>query len=162
MPLPWTGEWPTTKYWADIVRDLLHGEMAAVHAPWYADYADRYRPRTRDAVDLGLAVTDDRLFECRTARASLKAALVDLADASAVDCWIRPSAGSVAPIGDASGDGWMTMFWSLAGLPAVSLPVFDGVDGLPHGLQVIAPLGEDEQLLASAGRFAGALAAASR
>ncbi|MGI8680522.1 MAG: thiamine pyrophosphate-binding protein [Jatrophihabitans sp.] len=66
---------------------------------------------------------------------------------SGIDCWICPAAGSVAPPHGDDGDSWITCFWSLAGWPAVSVPIFDGERGLPHGLQVIAPHGRDEQLL---------------
>jgi aspartyl-tRNA(Asn)/glutamyl-tRNA(Gln) amidotransferase subunit A len=47
---------------------------------------------------------------------------------------------------------------SLAGLPAVSLPV-GRTDGLPVGAQLIAPYFEDERLLAAATAIEGAIAA---
>jgi aspartyl-tRNA(Asn)/glutamyl-tRNA(Gln) amidotransferase subunit A len=47
---------------------------------------------------------------------------------------------------------------SLAGLPALSLPVGRS-EGLPVGAQLIAPSGEDERLLAAAGALERAVAA---
>jgi aspartyl-tRNA(Asn)/glutamyl-tRNA(Gln) amidotransferase subunit A len=47
---------------------------------------------------------------------------------------------------------------SLAGLPAVSLPVAR-TEGLPVGAQLIAPYFEDERLLAAAAAIEGAVAA---
>jgi amidase len=51
----------------------------------------------------------------------------------------------------------MTYLWSTAGLPAVSLPVFDGPEGLPLGVQLIGLPGRDEELLAIAERVEDAL-----
>jgi Asp-tRNA(Asn)/Glu-tRNA(Gln) amidotransferase A subunit family amidase len=40
--------------------------------------------------------------------------------------------------------------WTLLHVPAVTLPGFAGAHGLPVGVQVIGPLGEDDRLLAIA------------
>jgi Asp-tRNA(Asn)/Glu-tRNA(Gln) amidotransferase A subunit family amidase len=143
-----------------VIRDLLHSEMAEVHARWYTDHADSYRRRTREAVERGRRVGNERRQECRAAR-EIFVALLDRATTQAeVDCWICPATGSVAPIGYShTGDSWLTSFWSLAGWPAISIPANegrhsdgpDGSDRLPYGLQCIAPAEQDEQLLAWAG-----------
>ncbi|WP_349697013.1 amidase family protein [Actinopolymorpha sp. B17G11] len=74
------------------------------------------------------------------------------------DCWICPATASVAPIGyENTGDSWLTSLWSLAGWPAISIPVYDGPGGLPRGLQCIARAGGDEQLLEWAGALATTL-----
>jgi Asp-tRNA(Asn)/Glu-tRNA(Gln) amidotransferase A subunit family amidase len=44
-----------------------------------------------------------------------------------------------------------------SGCPAVSLPMGAGPDGLPHGLQLMAPHGQDEHLLAIAAAFEAAI-----
>jgi aspartyl-tRNA(Asn)/glutamyl-tRNA(Gln) amidotransferase subunit A len=48
---------------------------------------------------------------------------------------------------------------SLAGLPAISVPVGNDSDGLPWGLQIIAPLGEEVRMLRFASRVEAALEA---
>jgi Asp-tRNA(Asn)/Glu-tRNA(Gln) amidotransferase A subunit family amidase len=99
-------------------------------------------------------VTDERIAECRAAQEEFRRLLRMCTADAGVDAWICPSAGSVAPLGyEDTGDSWMTAFWSYAGWPAISLPVFDGPEGLPHGLQVVAPAGRDEELLAWAARL---------
>lgn len=119
-----------------------------VHAGWFARFADSYRPRTLRAVERGRAVSDGRVAECREAQEVFRRMLHESADHFGVDAWICPSSGSVAPLGyEDTGDSWMTAFWSFAGWPSISLPVFDGEGGLPHGLQVVAPAGRDEELL---------------
>ena len=93
-------------------------------------------------------ITAERLRECRAAVPVLAGLLQDEAARAGIDGWICPSAGGVAPIGYRdTGDSSMTGLWSYAGLPAVSLPVFDGPDVMPLGIQLVAPLGCDEQLL---------------
>jgi Asp-tRNA(Asn)/Glu-tRNA(Gln) amidotransferase A subunit family amidase len=143
--LPWNED---LDYWATVIRDQLHREFASVHTGWYAEHADLYRPCTRQAVELGQAVSDARLDECRTAQETLRDMLDQLTTQTGVDCWICPAAGTVAPLGyDVTGDGWMTSFWSYAGWPSISIPIFDGDNGLPYGLQCVAPAGQDEPLL---------------
>jgi aspartyl-tRNA(Asn)/glutamyl-tRNA(Gln) amidotransferase subunit A len=45
---------------------------------------------------------------------------------------------------------WMTVHANLAGAPAISLPWLKGPSGLPVGVQLMAPVGKDEELLALA------------
>lgn len=117
--------------WAGLVGDLVHAEMAEVHAQWFEGFSELYRPRTYEAVERGRAVSGARLRECGQRRNELIERLEEAARDTAIDFWICPSAGSVAPEGNEStGDSWMTCFWSYARLPCVSLPVFDGPNGL--------------------------------
>ena len=40
--------------------------------------------------------------------------------------------------------------WTLLGLPAVTLPLLTGADGLPIGVQLVGALGDDARLLRTA------------
>jgi Asp-tRNA(Asn)/Glu-tRNA(Gln) amidotransferase A subunit family amidase len=51
---------------------------------------------------------------------------------------------------DATGDPLFNRMWTLLHVPAVTLPGFTGANGLPVGVQVIGPVGQDERLLAMA------------
>jgi Asp-tRNA(Asn)/Glu-tRNA(Gln) amidotransferase A subunit family amidase len=62
---------------------------------------------------------------------------------------------TLAALGEATdasepGSGAMCLPWSLAGLPAVSLPLLRGSAGLPIGVQLIGPRGADARLLSVA------------
>jgi Asp-tRNA(Asn)/Glu-tRNA(Gln) amidotransferase A subunit family amidase len=145
--VPWNDP-DALRMWGGLVGDLLHAEMALVHAPWFDRFADRYGPRTADAIRAGRAIPAERLHECRAAGPELAAMLLDGASQTGIDCWICPSTDRVAPIGyDDTGNGAMTGLWSYAGFPAVSVPVLNGLDGMPLGIQLVAPPGHDEQLL---------------
>ena len=50
--------------------------------------------------------------------------------------------------------------WTLAGLPAVSLPLLKGEGGMPIGVQLVGAFGNDARLLRTANWLAGILAAA--
>jgi Asp-tRNA(Asn)/Glu-tRNA(Gln) amidotransferase A subunit family amidase len=145
--------------WGGRVGDLLHGEMAQAHAPWIDRFTEDYRPRTVRAVRHGQTIPQERIDECREGCAELAAMLRDAAARDGVDGWICPSTPGVAPIGyEVTGDSTMTGLWSFAGFPAISLPVFDGPEGLPLGVQLVAPPGRDELLLDWAALVEAALA----
>jgi Asp-tRNA(Asn)/Glu-tRNA(Gln) amidotransferase A subunit family amidase len=149
--------------WSRRAVDLLHAEMALVHAPWFDRLADLYRPRTADGVRRGRAIAAGRARECRDGRSLLVDLLVEGAARPGIDGWICPSSTGVAPIGYQEAGGIsMTALWSFAGLPAVSLPVFDGTDGMPLGVQLIAPAGSDELLLDWAGLVESSLLETNR
>jgi len=71
-----------------------------------------------------------------------------------LDVLITPSATGEAPAGltaigpsGSLGPAAFQQMWTLLHTPAVSVPVFTGPQGLPMGLQVIAPRKEDERAL---------------
>ena len=147
------------RVWGMRVGDLLHAEMALAHAGWFDRFANLYGTRTAAAIRAGRAIEAERLQECRAAGPVLTELLEDSASRAGIDCWVCPSASGVAPIGyEDTGDSWMTGLWSYAGLPAVSVPSFDGPDGMPLGIQLVAVPGRDELLLEWAGHVESALA----
>jgi amidase len=67
------------------------------------------------------------------------------------DVLLTPAARGQAPVGlDATGDPVFCRAWTLLGTPAISVPGPLGGDGLPLGVQLIAPPGRDAELLAAA------------
>jgi Asp-tRNA(Asn)/Glu-tRNA(Gln) amidotransferase A subunit family amidase len=69
-------------------------------------------------------------------------------DKHRLDLWISPAAVGPAPKGlDSTGDPVMSLPWTQAFKPVVSVPAGRGADGLPMGLQVAAVMGDDEELL---------------
>jgi Asp-tRNA(Asn)/Glu-tRNA(Gln) amidotransferase A subunit family amidase len=135
---------------------LLRFEMARHHARWFPRFAERYRPRTASAVREGLAVADDDAARIRLGRANVRAQIHQAMDASGVDVWVCPAASGPAPEGHAStGDPWMQLPWTHAGLPVVTLPWGMAANGLPLGLQLVGRFMDDERLLAWAAQLEG-------
>jgi Asp-tRNA(Asn)/Glu-tRNA(Gln) amidotransferase A subunit family amidase len=88
--------------------------------------------------------------------AQYRAVIVDLFDQ--YDAIITPAAPGVAPDGlNATGDPTFCTLWTLTGLPAVSLPLFAGANGLPLAAQLIGAPGRDARLLRTATALIAAL-----
>jgi Asp-tRNA(Asn)/Glu-tRNA(Gln) amidotransferase A subunit family amidase len=66
------------------------------------------------------------------------------------DMLLVAAAAGEAPRGSATGDFAFCAMWTALGLPAISVPVLTGPQGLPIGAQLLARPGEDAKLLAAA------------
>jgi len=69
---------------------------------------------------------------------------------SEFDALITPATVGVAPVGEATGSPLFNALWSLAGVPAITLPLLTGDAGLPLGLQLVGAPGDDARLLRTA------------
>jgi len=67
------------------------------------------------------------------------------------DAILTPAAPGTAPKGlAATGDPSFCTLWTLCGMPALSLPLMQGSDGLPLGVQLVGRRGFDARLLRTA------------
>ena len=66
------------------------------------------------------------------------------------DAVLTPSAPGTAPKLATTGDPAFCTLWTLCGMPAVSLPLMQGEDGLPLGVQLVGRCGDDARLLRTA------------
>jgi len=66
------------------------------------------------------------------------------------DAILTPATTGVAPKGTATGSPMFCSLWSLTGLPAVTLPLLEGEGGMPIGVQLVGPAGDDARLLRTA------------
>lgn len=152
---------PAPGDFGEIMRALYvitRYELARGHARWHTSHADDYQPQTAAMIREGQAISAGEHAAAVAFQARFAARLSGEMDAREVDAWVTPAATGPAPAGLAStGDPVMSVPWSLAGLPAVSVPA--GRAGpLPLGLQCAGRAGADELLLAHAGVIERALA----
>jgi len=132
-------------------RRIVAAEAARVHAGWYGRFGVLYSPQMRDLIERGRTVSDEDLDRALAGRAALRRELADLLDHHELDFWISPPAQGPAPRGlGNTGDPVMSIPWTHAGLPALSLPAGRSAEGLPLGLQIAGRWQEDEALLAAA------------
>ncbi len=133
----------------DLHLRLIYGEFAREHEQMYDTHAQLYSPRTAEMIEIGKKVSEDELIIARANCTRLRAELeVQMAE-QAIDLWVCPSAPGPAPEGiQSTGDPKMNLPWTHAGMPVITLPAGRAENGLPLGLQFVAPFGADEYLVA--------------
>lgn len=142
----------------NLHRRLVFAEFAQEHAQLYAEFADRYRPRTREIIELGKTVSAAELAAARQHCHTLRDTLTAQMDDTAIDLWITPAAPGPAPVGlQATGNPNLNLPWTHTGMPALTVPAGVADNGLPLGLQLVARYGADEALLSWASQLVGAL-----
>ena len=76
------------------------------------------------------------------------------------DAIVTPAAAGTAPKGlEATGDPSFCTLWTLCGMPALSLPLMQGGNGLPMGVQLVGRRNGDARLLRTARWLAAQVAA---
>ncbi|MFJ8431659.1 amidase [Kitasatospora sp. NPDC094019] len=132
-------------------RTVNRFETAASHADWFARFGELYRPETAAAIRHGRTVDPADRAAALRARTAFRERLAEQRHRAGVDLLLAPSATGPAPLGlGGTGSAVMSLPWSHAGLPALSLPAGVTAAGLPLGLQVVGEAGADERLLALA------------
>ena len=67
------------------------------------------------------------------------------------DAILTPAAHGTAPLGlESTGEPTFNSMWTLLGLPAISLPLLQGANGLPLGVQLVGASNGDARLLRTA------------
>jgi Asp-tRNA(Asn)/Glu-tRNA(Gln) amidotransferase A subunit family amidase len=67
------------------------------------------------------------------------------------DAILTPPAFGTAPAGlESTGDPAMCALWTLCGLPSLNVPLMQGANGLPLGVQLVGPRHGDARLLRTA------------
>lgn len=104
---------------------------------------------TRDAMEEGRLVSAFDYLSSVACRLELNDALAPIfAEFDAILC---PAALGPAPRGLAStGNSIMNGLWTMAGTPAITLPLLTSPQGLPLGVQLVGKFGRDAQLLKAA------------
>ncbi|HEY0887680.1 MAG TPA: amidase [Ramlibacter sp.] len=127
-------------------RTIMEADLASSFAAEYASGKDRLSPTLREMIERGqrhLAVDYSR---ARDGVAALRQALARLF--SEWDAVLTPATQGVAPLGlESTGSPMFCTIWTLCGVPAISLPVLRGEEGMPLGAQLVAARGDDANLL---------------
>jgi len=130
-------------------RTIMEAEMAANFLREW-ESRERLSASLRGQLERGRAVT---AFEYQRARAQvpLLAESLDELFYTRYDAFLTPAAPGTAPKGlDSTGDPVFCTLWTLCGLPALNVPLMQGANGLPLGLQLVGRRGYDGRLLRTA------------
>ena len=128
---------------------ILWYEVARSLADEYSRFPELLDPGLRERCASGFALDAHEYLRARQhaahCRANLGEAFGDC------DVLLAPAATGEAPAGLAStGDVAMNVVWTLLHVPCVAIPAARGPHGMPLGLQVIGPIGDDARTLACA------------
>jgi Asp-tRNA(Asn)/Glu-tRNA(Gln) amidotransferase A subunit family amidase len=133
-------------------------EAVRSHAQWAGPYGHLYREETVRVLAEGAGVSDSAYGQALGERERFRERMAGAARDAGVDVWIAPAATGTAPRGlGTTGSSVMSLPWSHAGLPSLSLPAGRAANGLPWGLQCVAGAGQDERLVGWGARLAGAV-----
>lgn len=143
--------------WADQ-RVIMYTDMAHNFGALVERGGDASSKQLRDLVAEGSKNSALRYLAARDGALRYRAVLTDiLKDCDAI---LTPSAPGVAPKGTATGNPAFNTLWTLAGLPAVTLPLLKGEGGMPIGVQLVGSADDDARLLRTATWLAEKLAGA--
>jgi Asp-tRNA(Asn)/Glu-tRNA(Gln) amidotransferase A subunit family amidase len=133
----------------DWQRTIMEAEMAANLDREWEQGRDRLSESLRTQLARGREIT---ALDYQRARARIP--LINegfeeiFARCAAI---ITPAAAGTAPKGiESTGDPAFCTLWTLCGMPAISLPLMRGENGLPLGVQLVGQRGDDARLLRTA------------
>jgi Asp-tRNA(Asn)/Glu-tRNA(Gln) amidotransferase A subunit family amidase len=131
-------------------RTIMSADMAHRIGPIIERGPDRASADVRKIVEEGQKVRAVGYFRALDLAGQLRASLVELFE-QVCTAILTPATVGVAPKTlTATGNPAFCSLWTLTGLPAVSLPLLQGEDGMPLGVQLVGAPGDDARLLRTA------------
>jgi len=133
----------------DWHRTLMEAEMAANLDLEWEKGRDRLSDSLRQQLARGREVGALAYQRALARQALLNDALAELFDR--YDALLTPAAAGTAPKGlQSTGDPAFCTLWTFCGMPALSLPLMRGANGLPLGVQLVGRREDDARLLRTA------------
>jgi Asp-tRNA(Asn)/Glu-tRNA(Gln) amidotransferase A subunit family amidase len=140
-PLTEVLEWQRAIGGAEIAINL--------HREWDKG-RDKLSPELRSRIEAGREVRAMDYLLARNRIPELNEGLVELFE-QRYDAILTPAAFGTAPKGlESTGDPAFCALWTLCGMPALSVPLMQGANGLPLGVQLVGARHRDAQLLRTA------------
>lgn len=134
----------------DWHRTIMEAEMAANLEPLWREGAEKLSEKLRALLERG---KETRALDYQRALQRIAPTVegFDELFMQRYDAIITPPALGTAPKGLAStGDPAFCSVWTLLGMPAITLPLMQGENGLPLGVQLVGRKGYDARLLRTA------------
>ncbi|HEY2338505.1 MAG TPA: amidase [Burkholderiales bacterium] len=131
-------------------KTIMEAEMAASFEQEWTAGRDKLSAQLRSLIERGREV---RAVDYQRALAGIPRMVESFDDlfTERYDAILTPAALGTAPKGlESTGDPAFCTPWSLAGMPALSLPLMRGTNGLPLGVQLVGRRGFDARLLRTA------------
>ena len=124
----------------------MNGSIAQSLSKYYINKKEKLNPLTISRIEAGIPVSAKEYIEAIENAKKMQDALMKVF--FKFDAIITPAATGQAPrdlmnTGNAIFNG----YWTLMGVPAISLPLLRGKENLPIGVQIISSWKEDSKLL---------------
>jgi Asp-tRNA(Asn)/Glu-tRNA(Gln) amidotransferase A subunit family amidase len=134
---------------AGALRTLTAAGVARHYGPYYDRGRDQLSEAMRQLIEEGRAVAAVAYLDALDRRQALIAELEPLFDRH--DAIVTPAAPGEAPAGlGSTGNPAFNSLWTFCGAPAITLPLLQGPNGLPIGVQLVGRRGDDARLLRTA------------
>ena len=146
---------PFGEAWGDL-RTIMAADMAHNLSDVVARGNDALSVQLRDFLAEGREVSAVDYLAARNQARRYAAGLGEIF--TQFDAILTPATPGVAPKGTATGNPAFCTLWTLTGLPAVTLPLLNGEGGMPIGVQLVGPAGDDARLLRTANWLVNKLA----
>ena len=143
LPAPYKDalKWHQTIMEADLAKNFEHE---------YEEGRDKLSATLRAQIERGRKVRAVDYNNALDKIPALNGGLSELFDLR-YEAIMTPAAAGTAPQGlQSTGSPAFCTLWTLCGLPAITLPLMQGTDGLPLGVQLVGPRGGDARLLRTA------------
>ena len=133
----------------------MEADIARNHGSIYDRAGDSLSPRLREMIERGRTVTAVDYGNALDQTAKAADYLSELL--SEFDAIVTPAASGEAPLGlESTGSPAFCTIWTLCGTPAITMPILEGSNGMPMGVQMVGRMGDDARLLRTARWMVGA------
>ena len=124
---------------------IMESDMAASFSKEYKQSKSKLSDKIIEAIERGMKYTsveyNNALSQIDIANAYFKQFFHDY------DAILTPSANGEAPKGlNSTGDPIFSTVWTYCGMPSINLPLLQGKNKLPIGIQLVSSLYDDERL----------------
>ncbi len=142
-------DWPEVMQRADdIFETIITAELARNASALYLRSKDSLSERLRGLIESGHRVLAHDYLLALDWQQLIRSGLEEVFER--YDAIVTAASLGQAPSIETTGDPLFCRLWTLYGGPAVTLPLLQGADGLPIGVQLIGRYGEDGRLLRTA------------
>ena len=134
----------------EVHTTIMETEMAANLEREWDKGAKRLSAKLRSLIERGREIRAVDYLRAVRAIPRMQESFDDLF-MQRYDAILTPAAPGTAPKGlGSTGDPSFCTLWTLVGLPAISLPLMQGANGLPLGVQLVGRRGYDARLMRTA------------
>ncbi len=141
----------------EMHREVMEADLARNFAAYYEKGGDRMSAVLRGMIERGQKVTAVEYNNALAWRDHLHTALGEIYEE--YDAILTPATIGPAPASlESTGNPIFCTLWTYLGTPAISLPLLQGANGMPLGVQLVSARHDDARLLRNARWLVGRVA----